>query len=196
MRPALHMSKKVAILQSNYIPWKGYFDLINMVDLFMFYDDRQYTTRDWRNGNKMKTPYGSLGLTIPCRNNTKRQICEVELNDHAWQEKHWSYIKECYRKTSYFDLYKPFVENFYLGRIWTNLSDLNHTFIRTLSKQILGVNTIFEDSRKFNLQVKKGERILELLVKSNATSYLSGLAAKDYLIEKYFDKLGIGMDEL
>lgn len=57
--------KKVAILQSNYIPWKGYFDMIRMVDEFILYDDMQYTRRDWRNRNKIKTPDGLHWLTIP-----------------------------------------------------------------------------------------------------------------------------------
>src|SRR4051794_10506288 len=43
------MGKKVAVVQSNYIPWKGYFDLINLADEFILYDDMQYTRRDWRN---------------------------------------------------------------------------------------------------------------------------------------------------
>ena len=40
---------KAAIIQSNYLPWKGYFDIINEVDIFVFLEDVQYTTRDWRN---------------------------------------------------------------------------------------------------------------------------------------------------
>jgi len=54
--------KKIAILQSNYIPWKGYFDLINMVDEFVLYDDMQYTRRYWRNRNNIKTPNGIVVL--------------------------------------------------------------------------------------------------------------------------------------
>ena len=59
------MTKKVAILQSNYIPWKGYFDIINMVDEFILFDDMQYTKRDWRNRNIIKTAAGLKWLTIP-----------------------------------------------------------------------------------------------------------------------------------
>jgi len=44
---------KVANNQSNYISWKGYFDMIKSVDLFILYDDVQYTRRDWRNRNKI-----------------------------------------------------------------------------------------------------------------------------------------------
>jgi hypothetical protein len=61
------MSKKVLITQSNYIPWKGYFDTINMVDEFIIYDDMQFTRRDWRNRNKIKTPQGAQWLTIRLR---------------------------------------------------------------------------------------------------------------------------------
>ena len=76
-------TKKVAILQSNYIPWKGFFDIINMVDEFILYDDMQYTTRDWRNRNKIKTATGTSWLTIPIRHDSRSQkINESALANH------------------------------------------------------------------------------------------------------------------
>ena len=59
------MTRRVAIIQSNYIPWRGYFDLIDDVDVFIFYDDVQYTKNDWRNRNRIKTPQGPPWLTVP-----------------------------------------------------------------------------------------------------------------------------------
>ena len=59
------MNKKAAIIQSNYIPWKGYFDMINLVDELILYDDVQYTKNDWRNRNRIKTANGERWLTIP-----------------------------------------------------------------------------------------------------------------------------------
>lgn len=59
------IQKKVAIIQSNYIPWKGYFDIINAVDEFILLDDVQFTKNSWRNRNRLKTPKGPLWLTIP-----------------------------------------------------------------------------------------------------------------------------------
>jgi hypothetical protein len=56
---------RIAIVQSNYIPWKGYFDLMRSVDEFVLFDDVQYTRRDWRNRNRIKTPRGPAWLTIP-----------------------------------------------------------------------------------------------------------------------------------
>src|SRR5437870_13165967 len=80
------MKKTVAIVQSNYIPWKGYFDLIRRSDLFILYDDVQYTRRDWRNRNLIKTAHGLHWLTIPVqvKGRYEQRICDVEVSDHAW----------------------------------------------------------------------------------------------------------------
>ncbi|NEW83319.1 MAG: WbqC family protein [Mariniphaga sp.] len=178
--------KRVAILQSNYIPWKGYFDIINMVDLFIFHDDLQYTKSDWRNRNKIKTPNGTVWLTIPCGADENRLICDVKLSNNSWQKQHWNILKQHYSKTRYFKEYNGFFEDFYQNVQWTNLSDFNQSMIKSISKNILGIKTSFADSRIYNLKERKGKRVLELLKKTNATNYLSGPAAKDYIDENEF----------
>jgi hypothetical protein len=67
------------VLQSSYIPWRGYFDLIHDADVFVFYDDVQYTVNDWRNRNRIKTANGVVWLTIPVGNQNDRRICDVAL---------------------------------------------------------------------------------------------------------------------
>ena len=52
------MSKRIAVFQSNYIPWKGFFDLVRAVDEFVLDDDVQYTKQSWRNRNQIKTAQG------------------------------------------------------------------------------------------------------------------------------------------
>ncbi|MFZ2957050.1 MAG: WbqC family protein [Candidatus Ozemobacteraceae bacterium] len=178
--------KKVAILQSNYIPWKGYFDIINSVDSFIFLDDVQYTKLDWRNRNKIKTEKGFEWLTIPCGKNKNKLICEVELKDNTWQEAHWNKILYNYKKAEFFYQYKDFFESFYLANNWTNLSVMNQYLIMKISKEFLGIETVFEDSRKYHLTKRKGERVIELLKKVHADVYLSGPAAKNYLMEEEF----------
>ncbi len=185
---------KVAILQSNYIPWKGYFDIINMVDLFIFHDDLQYTSGDWRNRNKIKTPSGLEWLTIPCGVSEKRLICEVKLQDKSWQKKHWAKIETSYKKAPYFAEFAPFFKDIYLGRSRESLSELNQYTIQKIAREILGTKTIFEDSRKYNLEHKKAERVLELLKKCGATHYISGPSAKDYLTQEMFDGIGITLE--
>ena len=188
------MKNKVAILQSNYIPWKGYFDTIRSVDLFIFHDDLQYTKGDWRNRNKIKTPNGIKWLTIPCGTNEKRLICEVEITDHSWQKQHWNLIQMSYKKSEYFSVYKSFFEDIFLGENWKNLSDFNQTIIKKISKEILNIDTEFDDSRRYELKEKKGDRVIELLKKANAEYYLSGPAAKDYINEKVFKENNISLE--
>jgi hypothetical protein len=184
--------KRVAILQSNYIPWKGYFDLINSVDLFVFHDDIQYTKNDWRNRNKIKTPEGVRWITIPTGTNEKRLIYQVELSDFSWQRKHWNLIRNSYAKAPYWNNYKDFFEDFYLSNKWTNLSQLNQHLIRKISVDFLGISNVeFQDSRKYNLKEKKESRVLELLKKVNATEYISGPAAKSYICKKNFEESNI-----
>ena len=185
---------KTAILQSNYIPWKGYFDIIGTVDLFIFHDDLQYTKGDWRNRNKIKTPNGAECLSIPCGSGEKRLICDVELNDTSWQKKHWNKILANYRKAPFFNQYKEFMESFYLGQKWENLADFNQTFIKAISQEIFGFTTIFEDSRKYDLQLTKADRVIELLKKSDSDYYLSGPLAKDYISEEEFESNGITIE--
>ena len=186
--------KRVAILQSNYIPWKGYFDIINSVDLFIFYDDLQYTIRDWRNRNLIKGENGVKWLTVPCGSSTSRLICEVELHDSSWQKKHWNKIEAYYRKSNYFNYYKSFFEDIYLGKRWKNLSDMNQYIIKSISKEIFGIETVFDDSRKYNLKKKKSLRVLELLKKVDAELYLSGPSAKKYLKEDLLTNEGIALE--
>lgn len=185
---------RVAILQSNYMPWKGYFDIIGSVDLFVFHDDLQYTKGDWRNRNKIKTPKGGEWLTVPCGTSEHRLICDVELTNSDWQRKHWNLIRTHYLKAPYFKQYSPFFEEIYLGRTWANLSDMNQYVIKAISTELLGMKAQFDDSRAYGLKTAKGDRVIELLKKVGATQYLSGPAAKSYLDESAFTAEGIDLE--
>lgn len=182
---------RVAILQSNYIPWKGYFDIIHDVDRFIFYDDLQYTKNDWRNRNKIKTAQGPAWLTIPVGVDRHRLICDVEIPDHAWQTKHWRSIEQAYGKCAHFSRYRSFFEDIYLGRRWLNLSEFNRYLIRHIATEFLGMRTQFADSRAFPLHGQKLERLFDLVTQARATTYVSGPAAKDYIEPGLFADAGI-----
>lgn len=179
------------ILQSNYIPWKGYFDLIHDADVFVFYDDVQFTIRDWRTRNKIKTAQGLQWLSVPAGSDRNRLICEVQLTDPSWQTKHWKTIEQNYRKCPYFEHYRPIFEELYLGREWDSLSELNQTFIRRIACEVLGITTQFRDAREFHAQGQKQERLLDILGKLGATRYVSGPAAKNYINPQRFADAGI-----
>jgi hypothetical protein len=181
--------RRVAILQSNYIPWRGYFDLIHDVDLFIFYDDVQYTHSDWRNRNKLITRDGSRWLTIPAGHNLKRLICEVEIPDQRWKQQHRNAIEQNYRTAPFFEESQPLLDFLYENSI-TNLSDYNQRAIRHLS-HILGIQTEFTDSRLLAVDGGKTGRLIGILEKVGATQYISGPTARNYIDESLFVQAGI-----
>ena len=175
--------KKIAILQSNYIPWKGYFDLINMVDEFIFYDEVQYTKNDWRNRNKIKTPQGIQWLTIPVRQESLDQkIKDTKISDKKWNIKHWRTISQNYSKSKYFKDYKDIFEELYLKCDEEYLSQINYKFITTIN-EILEIKTKLRWSSEFELVDGQTEKLLGICKDCNADIYLSGPAAKDYFNE-------------
>jgi len=182
--------KRVAILQSNYLPWKGYFDIAAAVDLFIFHDDLQYTKNDWRNRNLIKTSGGLKWLTIPCGTSEKRLICEVTLDASDWQMKHWRQIEAAYHAAPFFGEFAPYFKDIFLKNVWRSLSELNQRLIRDIA-QFLAIDCRFDDSRAYHLQHRKAKRVLELLQKTGAASYLSGPAAKKYLNQDDFEQAGI-----
>ncbi len=183
--------RRVAVLQSNYIPWKGYFDIIHDVDTFIFYDDLQFTKNDWRNRNKIKTPRGAEWMTIPVGTDLRRLICEVELGDHSWQQLHWNLIRLHYRKAPHFKEFQPFLESVFLERTWANLSDLNQYLIQTIALEFLGLETEILDSRAFGAVGQKMDRLLDLVRKAGADVYVSGPAARAYIDPDKFNSAGI-----
>ncbi|MBV8516044.1 MAG: WbqC family protein [Acidobacteria bacterium] len=173
------MPKRVAILQSSYIPWKGYFDIIHDVDEFIFHDDVQYTRQDWRNRNRIKTPAGTAWLTIPVGGDERRRICDVPLPANDWMRAHRQRLTAAYQRAPFFAAFRPLLDEIYGGSA-RSLSELNQHAIRTIAQQ-LGLQTRFLDTRELALQGKKQERVLEILRQTGATTYVSGPAAQTYL---------------
>ena len=190
------MNKKVAILQSNYIPWKGYFDIINSVDEFILYDDVQYTKNDWRNRNRIATPNGPAWLTIPvsARGRTSQavKIKDVVVSDSGagWNRKHWRSIANNYAKANHFQTHRELFEDLYLGLDETFLSRINYRFLTAICG-ILEIDTKLTWSMDYRLGEGKTARLVDLCRQAGATEYLSGPAAKDYLDEDLFRRAGI-----
>jgi hypothetical protein len=186
------MSKKLAILQSNYIPWKGYFDLINSVDEFILYDDVQYTKNDWRNRNKIKTPEGSEWLTIPVKKNYGQKIRETVIQYSNWNRKHWYSILHNYSRARHFHDYKDLFENLYLGCQENLLSQINYRFLAAIC-QILGINTKISWSMDYKLIEGKTEKLVSLCKQAGATEYISGPAAQAYINQELFRSENIAL---
>ena len=184
--------KKVAIVQSNYIPWKGYFDMIAAVDEFILYDDMQYTRRDWRNRNQIKTAQGVQWLTVPVRVKGKyhQTIRETEIDGEDWAVSHWRTLNQNYRRAPFFADIADWLEPVYLRETFRHLSALNRRLIEAVCI-FLGIGTKITNSWDYRLSEGRSERLADLCVRAGATEYISGPAAKDYIEEQLFKDRGV-----
>lgn len=184
--------KKVAILQSNYIPWKGYFDMIAAVDEFILYDDMQYTRRDWRNRNRIKTPQGAVWLTVPVKVKGQyfQRIRDTEIDGAAWAATHWKSLVQHYRRAACFQEIRQWLEPLYLETEYDFLSELNRRLMEGICAY-LGITTTISNSWDYTLIDGKTERLADLCRQAGGTEYISGPAAKDYILEQVFADQGI-----
>ena len=187
---------RVGIWQSNYIPWKGYFDFINSVDIFCVYDEVQYTKNDWRNRNQLLNNTGLFWLTIPINSKfTKHKISEATIDNPKILTKHFKSIQQCYAKAPYknqiLDLLYPIYSTKY-----SHLSPLNYTLLESICKY-MGITTKIVNSKNYELKSTRLDRLIHLNSQLGTSTYLSGLNAKNYIQkeeEKLFNKKGMKVE--
>lgn len=163
-----------------------------MADEFVLYDDMQYTRRDWRNRNQIKTKDGLKWLSIPVEVKGKyfQKINETKVSESDWGEKHWNTILHNYSKAKFFNEYKIIFEELYLNSKEEFLSKINYNFIKAIC-DILDIRTEMKWSSEFNLLEEKTERLVDICKNEGATDYYSGPAAKAYMNEELFEKENI-----
>jgi hypothetical protein len=185
------------ITQSNYIPWKGYFDSINVVDIMVIYDDMQYTKRDWRNRNIIKTPQGNKWLSIPVEVKGKffQKINETLIADPSWNKSHLDILKQNYRAAACYNEVKDWIETLYANCNFKYLSEVNEYFIREINKY-LGITTKIVRSEEFVLAEDRNERLVNICKELGVSKYYSGPAAKSYMDEAMFSESAIEVEYL
>jgi len=188
------LTKKIAITQSNFIPWKGYFDTIALMDELVLYDDMQYTRRDWRNRNLIKTPQGLKWLTIPVEVKGKyyQRIRDTKINDKNWAKEHLKTIQFNYARAKCFKDVFPFLEELYLqAEKFEYLFEINFLFLQKISNY-MNISTPIKFCWDYPYKNQdKNERLIEICQLSGATDYYSGPAAKDYMDVELFQKNNI-----
>lgn len=179
--------KKVAIVQSTYMAWKGYFDLIDSVDEFILYADMQFTRRDWRNRKLIKTPGALQWLTIPTATKGRylHKICETAVSDAGWGEVHWT-LSHNYAKAPFVPMYRQIFELLY-REAEPLLSQVNFRFILAICG-ILGITTGISWSIDYRpLKEGKTKRLVDLCTRAGGTHpqqwgrFEHGVAALDLL---------------
>lgn len=190
------MSKTVAILQSSYIPWKGYFDIIAAVDEFVIFDEVQYTRRDWRNRNRIVMNGVPKWLTIPVANKGQydASIKDMHIADRSWAGKHWTSLRHAYGKAPHFALYKAAFEAAYEKAAELDLlTEVNVLFLQTIC-EILELPARFTHSHDVPRRSTTATgRLVEICTGSHADAYVSGPAARDYIIRDEFSEAEVAL---
>lgn len=183
---------RICIIQSCYIPWKGFFDLIGQCDEYVIYDSAQYVKRHWHNRNRIKTANGVEWLTIPVvvKGRFEQSIDEVEI-EKPWADKHWRALALAYKRAPFFDHFAPAVRGWYeQADKQVRLTEVNAIFLRGIAG-LLGMTTRMIRDGAYPAQGVKTERLLAIARAAGADHYLSGPSARDYFDESMFRAAGV-----
>jgi hypothetical protein len=178
---------RIAIIQSSYIPWRGFFDLISRCDEFVIYDRVQFVKRHWHNRNRIKTAAGCEWLTIPVitKGRYEQPIDTVEISE-PWADKHWRAIELSYRRARHFDAFAGIVRGWYERAAKERLlTEINALFLVEIAK-LLGLATRIVRDTTYPASGAKSERLLTIIRAAGADRYLSGPSAKAYLDQELF----------
>lgn len=187
---------KIGILQPGYLPWLGFFEQVCRVDVFVILDDVQFDKQGWRNRNRIKTVAGVQWLTVPVRHDYRERtlIRDVKIdNRQNWKKKHFSSIRQNYRRAPYFESYIGMFEDGY-SREWELLADLDLFFIERLLS-CLGLDDRML-VRSSGLDVGEGqhERLISICRAFGADTFYEGAAGRSYLDEELFRRNGIRIE--
>ncbi len=188
--------RAVAIMQPNYLPWRGYFSLISQADTFVWLDNVQYTKNDWRNRNQIFTRSGKQWLTIPVQTKgLKTLIKDVKVADKRWNIKHWKAIRQNYSKARFYPENKDFFEELFRNSNYEFLLDICCLFVSEISSH-LGLDSNFMFASEIESSEEKNERLLDICSELNASQYISPPASKAYIDESLFRDRGIELSFL
>jgi hypothetical protein len=185
----------VAIHQPHYLPWTGYFDKMDMADLFVFLDTVQFEKNGWQNRNRIKTVAGAQWLTVPVNVKLGMRIDEVKIvNTIRWGKKHWHAIVTNYGGTPFFREHEGFFKETLVKREWEDLVDLNLSTIAYLAAT-LGITT--ESIRASEVEIEEDDptiRLARICRALGATSYIPGAGGRNYMDVEVFETHGIQVE--
>jgi hypothetical protein len=178
---------KIAISQPTFLPWHGYFGLIDYVDEFVFLEKVQFEKRSWQQRNRLRNKNESYYISIPVSTKGKRyqDICNVEIfYEKNLVSKILNNIHVNYKNTPYYKNYYHDLSNIFLKE-YIKLSLLNKELILFFCK-ILNIKTKISSDLELSINTKKIEYLKDISLKKNATTYITTLGSKDYLKDLFF----------
>ncbi|WP_164668013.1 WbqC family protein [Virgibacillus doumboii] len=186
--------KKIAIHQSQYLPWAPYFRKVAQSDLFVIMDAVQFQKNGVQNRNKIRNKHEDFWLTIPVSGSINDLILEKSISNPLWKKKHWKSIRTAYQKAPYWYQYANKLEALY-SQDYKSLFEVNDNVFKFIIKE-LEIDTDIVYLSDLNTQMSKSNLVLEICQKLDANVYLSGHGGKSYLNESDFSKRGIYIEYL
>lgn len=186
---------KAVISQSMYFPWVGLLEQIRLADIFIHYDDVQYT-RGFYNRVQIKTANGTKWLTVPLRDKHQGQRIDEVLIDNRidWRTQHRDILKQAYLKAPFRDEMLALVDQVF-SKEYVTLADLSRESILALANYFgLAKNTQFGNSAKIGVQGKGSQRLRDLCLAIGANVYITGHGARNYLDHEFFEESGIRVE--
>jgi hypothetical protein len=186
---------KVAVMQPTYLPWMGYFDLMDQVDTFVLLDDVQFSKQSWQQRNRIKTAQGLTWLSVPVltKGRNGQRISDVQTSDQHFVTKHVKSIEQSYCNAPGFADFMPAIKAAYDANQHSLLA-LNHALINCV-RDALGIETPVLSSTDIEVRDERRYRVADICQSLGATTYISPLGALSYLVEDSgaFEEVGIGL---
>jgi len=175
----------IAMMQPTFLPWLGFFELVNKADIFIFLDDFQFSVQSYHQRNRLFVNRNQVDwYSIPIKKTLSYQmpLNKVKMNeDIPWRIKSWKRIQQNYGKTSYFKEYEDEIRKWLLTP-FSNLAEQNIAFIKKVC-ELINIKSVFKQSSEFASQKKRSERVLELLRWQNCHCYYCAKGSFDYMME-------------
>ncbi|MDO8633062.1 MAG: WbqC family protein [Candidatus Wildermuthbacteria bacterium] len=177
--------------QPQYLPWLGLFHKIALSDTFCFFDVAQYRAKSF-NRNSIKTPQGSLFLTVPVlsKGYREKEFHEIEINNELdWRKDHFKSLLVNYKKAPFFSTYADFFEDTY-KKEWRYFGELTEYMLRWFLGE-LGISVVFSKASDQQFTGTGSARVLDMCKKLGANVYIFGTLGKGYADTKEFEEAGV-----
>ena len=183
--------KSIAIMQPYIFPYLGYFQLINAVDQFIFYDDVTFIKGGWINRNNILINKEKKLFTIPLDNpSSNKLICDTHVNRvlyHKWKKKFLKSLVQSYKKAPYFDEIFSLI-NDVLSKSNDNLSQLALKSVISVTR-FLEMETIFSTSSVENFDsghLNAQSRVIDMVQKNKGDVYINAIGGKELYNKQVF----------
>lgn len=171
-------------MQPTYLPWLGFFKMMNRVDKFVFLDDVQFAKRSWQQRNKISLSNQEKMLTIPCITKGLRhqRINEVHIDlSTNWKLQHKKTIEQAYPNYPYFSELQSILEIY--NEPTNKLSEFTIALIKEIAKKA-NITPKFFLSSELKATGSKSEYLINICNELGATEYVSAVGSKKYIEEE------------